>query len=135
MQGDWGWSLVTKRPVLVMIGERLPNTLVLTGVAFLVTLLVAIPVAVLSATRQYSFFDHAATFLAFVGNSLPPFWIGLMLIMVFAVGLHWLPAGGMATIGEPFSLTDRLRHLILPVATLAMFTRRPLHPLSALQLA
>jgi peptide/nickel transport system permease protein len=122
VQGDWGWSLVTKRPVLAMIGERLPNTLVLTGVAFLVTLLVAIPVAVLSATRQYSVFDHAATFLAFVGNSLPPFWIGLMLIMVFAVGLRWLPAGGMATIGEPFSLADRLRHLILPVATLAMFS-------------
>ena len=65
------------------------------------TLLVAIPVAVLSATRQYSVFDHAATFLAFVGNSLPPFWIGLMLIMVFAVGLRWLPAGGWPPSGSP----------------------------------
>jgi peptide/nickel transport system permease protein len=121
LQGDWGWSLVTKRPVLEMIGERLPNTLLLMSCAFAVTLIVAIPVAVLAATRQYSLFDHLATTLAFVGNSLPTFWIGLMLIMIFAVGLHWLPAGGMYTLGEPFSVTDRLRYLVLPVLTLALF--------------
>jgi peptide/nickel transport system permease protein len=120
VRGDWGWSLVTKRPVLEMVGERLPNTLLLMSVAFTVSLLLAVPVAVLSATRQYSLFDHAATFFAFVGNSLPTFWIGLMLIMVFAVGLRWLPAGGMYTLGEPFSVGDRLRYLILPVTTLAL---------------
>jgi peptide/nickel transport system permease protein len=104
-----------------MIAERLPNTLLLMSVAFAVTLLIAIPVAVLSATRQYSICDHLATTFAFVGHSLPTFWIGLMLIMVFSVWLRWLPAGGMYTIGEPFSLVDRLRYLILPVLTLALF--------------
>ncbi len=119
--GDWGWSLVTKRPVLEMIGERLPNTILLMTVTFAVTLAIAIPVGTISAIRQYSWFDHAATSLAFAGNSLPTFWIGLMLIMIFAVGLRWLPAGGMYTLGEPSSLGDRLRYLILPVATLALF--------------
>jgi peptide/nickel transport system permease protein len=121
LQGDWGWSLVTKRPVLEMIGERLPNTLLLMSCAFAVALALALPVAVLAATRQYSLFDHLATTLAFVGNSLPTFWIGLMLIMIFAVGLHWFPAGGMYTLGEPFSVADRLHYLVLPVLTLALF--------------
>lgn len=119
--GDWGWSFVTKRPVLEMIGERLPNTLLLMAVTFTVTLAIAIPVGVLSAVRQYSWFDHVATTLAFAGNSLPTFWIGLMLIMIFAVGLRWMPAGGMYTLGEPPSLADRVRYLILPVATLSLF--------------
>jgi peptide/nickel transport system permease protein len=122
VRGDWGWSLVTKRPVLEMIGERLPNTLLLMTVALAVTLLVAVPVAVVSATRQYSVFDHLATFLAFAGNAMPPFWIGLLLIMVFAVGLRWLPAGGMYTLGAPFSVSDRLHYLILPVITLSVFS-------------
>ena len=121
VQGDWGWSLVTKRPVLQMVAERLPNTILLMTCAFALSLLIAIPVGVLSAVRQYSIFDHVATSVAFIGNSLPTFWIGLMLIMIFAVGLRWLPAGGMFTIGAPFSLDDRLRYLVLPVVTLALF--------------
>lgn len=121
LTGDWGWSLVTKRPVLDMIGERLPNTLLLMSVTFVVTLAIAVPIGILSAVRQYSWFDHVATSLAFAGNSLPTFWVGLMLIMIFAVGLRVLPAGGMYTIGEPFSLGDRLKYMILPVVTLAMF--------------
>jgi len=121
VQGDWGWSLVTKRPVLTMIGERLPNTLLLMGIVFVTTMAIAIPVGVISAVRQYSWFDHVATTLAFAGHSLPTFWIGLMLIMIFAVGLRWLPAGGMYTLGQPFSLGDRARYLILPVLTLALF--------------
>ncbi|HET6320200.1 MAG TPA: ABC transporter permease [Chloroflexota bacterium] len=120
-QGDWGWSLVTKRPVLTMIGERLPNTLLLMGIVFVTTMAIAIPVGIISAVRQYSWFDHVATTLAFAGHSLPTFWIGLMLIMIFAVGLRWLPAGGMYTLGVPFSLGDRARYLIMPVLTLALF--------------
>jgi peptide/nickel transport system permease protein len=119
--GDWGWSFVTKRPVLEMIGERLPNTILLMSVTFVVTLCIAIPIGILSAVRQYSWFDHVATTLAFAGNSLPTFWIGLMLIMIFAVGLRWLPAGGMYTLGAPSSFGDRLRYLILPVVTLSLF--------------
>ncbi|MCX5990533.1 MAG: ABC transporter permease [Chloroflexi bacterium] len=121
VSGDWGWSLVTKRPVTVMILERLPNTLLLMSITFVVTLAIAVPIAIVSAVRQYSWFDHVATTIAFAGNSLPTFWIGLMLIMIFAVGLRWLPAGGMYTLGEPYSFGDRLKYLILPVTTLAIF--------------
>ena len=104
-----------------MIGERLPNTIVLMSVTFFVTLAIAIPIGIVSAVRQYSWFDHVATTLAFAGNSLPTFWIGLMLVMIFAVGLRWLPAGGMYTLGAPTSIGDRLRSLVLPVVTLSLF--------------
>jgi peptide/nickel transport system permease protein len=121
VRGDWGWSLVTKRPVLHMVAERLPNTLLLMSLAFLVTLLIAIPAGIISAVRQYSLFDHVVTTLAFVGHSLPTFWIGLMLIMIFAVWLRLLPAGGSGPLGEPGTFLDRVRYLILPVITLALF--------------
>lgn len=101
VSGDWGWSLVTKRPVTVMILERLPNTLLLMSITFVVTLAIAVPIAIVSAVRQYSWFDHVATTIAFAGNSLPTFWIGLMLIMIFAVGLRWLPPGACTPWANP----------------------------------
>lgn len=124
LQGDWGKSLVSKRPVLEEIASRLPNTLLLMGLMMFFTLLVAIPLGIFSAIRQYSWFDHIFTTLAFAGQSLPVFWFGLLLIIVFAVllkgpdGRPLLPGAGMYTLGEPFSLWDRIRHLILPVTML-----------------
>lgn len=127
LHGDWGYSLATRRPVLVEIGERFPNTLYLIGTQFLVTLAIAVPAGTLSAVRRYSAFDHATTTVAFMGQSIPIFWFGLMLIIVFHTmlrnpwtGLPLLPAGGLYTIGEPFSIGDRIRHLILPVAMLTL---------------
>ncbi len=120
LRGEWGYSIVTQQPVLRMIGERFLNSLSLMAAALALTLAVAIPVGVYSAVRQYSLFDYAATGLAFVGLSLPSFWLGLLLILLFAVELRWLPAGGMFTIGAPFSLADRLRYLVLPAATLVV---------------
>lgn len=117
--GDWGESLASGRPVLEMVGERLLNTAYLMGLAFLLTLLVAIPVGVTSAIKQYSLFDYVATLFSFLGFSVPIFWLGLMAIIVFAVQLDWLPAAGMRTIGAPFSIADRLRYLILPVSLMA----------------
>jgi peptide/nickel transport system permease protein len=124
--GDWGTSFVSKRPVMQEIGDRLPNTLLLMGLAFIVTLLIAIPLGIFSALRQYSFLDHILTALTFAGQSLPVFWFGLLLIIVFAVeiqnpltGKPLLPGAGMYTAGEPFSLWDRIRHLILPVIMLS----------------
>ncbi len=127
--GDWGYSLASRRPVLVEIGERLPNTIYLLGVAFAVTLALGIPIGMLSALRQYSLFDHTSTTLAFMGQSVPIFWFGLILIIVFHVslrnpltGLPLLPGGGMYTLGEPFSVWDRVSHLILPVSMLTLAT-------------
>jgi peptide/nickel transport system permease protein len=125
LQGDWGTSLVTQRPALVEISERLPNTLYLSVIAFVLALAISIPIGIISAVRQYSWFDHLMTTIAFMGHSIPVFWFGLILIIIFnvtiknpATGGPLLPGGGMYTIGEPFSLTDRLTHLILPASLL-----------------
>ena len=120
LRGDWGESFAAGRPVLVLVWERLLNTFYRMGVSFLVSLLIAIPVGIISATRQYSFFDHLATTFSFIGLSVPIFWLGLVALIVFSVELGWLPAGGMRTIGAPFSIADRLRYLILPVSVMAL---------------
>lgn len=124
--GDWGASFVSKRPVIQEIKERLPNTLLLMGLAFVATLLIAVPLGIFSALKQYTFFDHILTTLAFAGQSLPVFWFGLLLIIIFAVelkapgtGRPLLPGAGMSTPGAPFSLGDRIAHLILPVTMLS----------------
>jgi peptide/nickel transport system permease protein len=121
-RGDLGTSFVSKQPVLKEIGERLPNTLLLMGVALVVTLLLAIPLGIVSALRQYSLLDTILTALAFAGNSLPVFWFGLLLIIVFHVWLRWFPGSGMTTLGKPFSLLDLAWHMALPVSMLALVT-------------
>jgi len=117
---DWGYSFVTHEPVIDRIAQRLPNTLVLMGVSLVLTLLIAIPVGVLAAVRQYSWFDYTATAGAFFGISVPVFWFGLLLILTFAVQLRWLPTSGMATIGTEFDLIDRVRHIAMPAGVLAL---------------
>lgn len=118
--GDWGYSLASSQPVLGLVGERLPNTLLLMGTVYLVTLALAIPVAVVAATRQYSVLDHLITGATFAAYALPTFWLGLLLILTFGLQLGWLPLGGMATPGGDGDLVDRLRHLVLPVVTLSL---------------
>ena len=88
LKGDWGRSLTSKRPVLEEIGSRLPNTLLLMSLMLICTLLVAIPLGILSAIRQYSWLDNVLTTIAFAGQSLPVFWFGLLLIIVFSVLLR-----------------------------------------------
>jgi len=117
--GDWGYSYATHLPVLRMIGERLVNTLYLMSTVYIVTLLIAIPIGVYTALRQYSWFDHLVTGGTFMGLSMPTFWLGLLLIIVFGLTLRVLPLGGIASPGATFDVIDRLRHLILPVATLS----------------
>ena len=126
LQGDLGYSLVTHQPVARMIGERLGNTLYLMGIALVVTLLIALPVGIISAIRQYSALDHAATLFSFFGYAIPTFWSGLLAIILFSVkfrewGLPALPASGMVTLGGDGGLGDRLAHLVLPVGVLALF--------------
>jgi len=118
--GDWGYSFVSHQPVLGLIGERLPNTVTLMGTVFLTVLVLAIPIGVLTAVKQYSWFDHLVTGATFAFLSTPTFWLGLLLIIAFGLQLKLFPLGGMATLGMPFDPIDRLRHLILPVATIAL---------------
>lgn len=119
VRGDFGRSFNDGRPVLEVIGERLPATLLLGGAALAISLAAGIPAGVLSATRRYSVYDHSVTFLSFVGVSIPAFWLAIMLILLFSVQLRWLPASGMATIGAAFSFSDRASHLVLPALVLA----------------
>jgi peptide/nickel transport system permease protein len=123
LRGDFGFSYKNREPVLDQILDRLPNTIYLMGITLIVVAIVAIPIGIISAVRQYSGFDITVTTLSFMGQAMPEFWLGLILILVFYVGLDnpitgdsLLPGGGMSTIGAEFSLVDRINHLILPVS-------------------
>ncbi|WP_404449277.1 ABC transporter permease [Sutcliffiella horikoshii] len=118
--GDFGESLIRRGvPVSEMIMNRLPNTLLLMIVSTVLAVIVAIPFGVISARKQYSLTDYTVTITSFLGLATPNFWIGLVLIMVFAVQLQWLPTGGVATLNAEFSILDRIHHLILPAFVLA----------------
>lgn len=124
VRGDWGTSFNTGQPVLAMIGERIPATLLLTGLAFLVTLILAFPIGIISAARQYSLFDYIATTAAFLGIAVPSFWLALMFLYVFTFSLGWLPAVGLGDPRQQYegfaAVVDRARHLIMPVSVLAL---------------
>lgn len=120
LQGNFGYSLIQQgMPVSELILARLPNTLLLLVTATIVAFLISIPLGVLSASKPYTKTDYTITTFSFLGLATPNFWIGLMLIMVFSVHLGWLPAGGVATLNQPFNIWDRLLHLILPTIVLA----------------
>ncbi|MCF8039565.1 MAG: ABC transporter permease [Desulfohalobiaceae bacterium] len=108
---DLGRSARTQNPVIQEIWARLPNTLILAVLAISLACLLGIPAGVISALRPYSWLDYLMTSAALFGISMPVFWLGLMLVLIFSVTLHWLPAGGTGT----------WKHLILPSFTLAMF--------------
>ncbi|MFK7697472.1 ABC transporter permease [Paenibacillus sp. HJGM_3] len=120
LQGDFGTSFHKSEPVLSLIREYMPNTLLLTITSFLVSLLIAVPLGILCALRANSRLDQAVSALSNVGLAIPGFWLALILIMFFGVKLGWLPIGGLSTINAPFSLVDRIEHLVMPVLTIAI---------------
>ena len=124
LRGNLGKSPVTGEQVSSIIAKRVPNTLKLSGLALLLALLIGLPLGIVSAVKQYSVIDHVLTFLAFVGISIPTFFVALMLLLVFGVWLHWLPVFGMRTIafegGLFASFWDSFTHYILPVAALVI---------------
>jgi peptide/nickel transport system permease protein len=123
LQGDWGFSFVSRMNVDTLILQRLPTTLIVIGSAQVLAILVALPVGVLAATKPYSLFDQIANTLAFVGFSLPTFFTGLLLILIFSVQLDWLPFVYRADInatGWRF-YWEHIRQSIMPVAVLGLF--------------
>lgn len=116
--GDWGFSFADGRPVTVRLAERIPATLELILASLVLAFVAALPIGVLAAARQRSLFDRTVTTLTLAGISLPTFWFGLLLQLLFAVSLGWLPSSGRSSIlgGD---VLDRLRHIILPAAVLA----------------
>ncbi|MBN1315565.1 MAG: ABC transporter permease [Anaerolineales bacterium] len=136
VRGDLGYSYIQKRPVSELIAERLPATIELAGGALFIALLVSLPIGILSAVKQHSLLDQASMAGAFVGISMPSFWLGIVLILFFSVFLHWLPVQGRATFGVNLekvtgfyvldsiltrnweALGSSLKHLILPSISL-----------------
>jgi peptide/nickel transport system permease protein len=119
LAGDLGYSRLFAEPVSTALLPRLGNSLVLMGSSFVLALLLAFVLGTLAARRPGSRLDEAINLLCFAGVSVPTFWLALVLILVFAASLGWLPASGIATAGIG-GLADRLRHLALPAATLTL---------------
>jgi peptide/nickel transport system permease protein len=122
-QGDWGFSFVSRMDVSALILQRLPVTLVVIGASQVLAIAVALPVGVLAATRPYSLFDQIANTLAFIGFSLPTFFTGLVLILIFSIQLDWLPFVYRADIGATGwqFYWEHLKQSIMPVAVLGLF--------------
>jgi peptide/nickel transport system permease protein len=118
--GNWGYTFFGGRPVLLVVVERLPATLLLMGSALSLAVLLGVSIGVIGAVRRYSIFDYLATTGALVALSFPTFWFGLMAIFIFAVQLGWLPSGGMYELGTEGNVVDLLRHLVLPALVLAL---------------
>ncbi|MFN8483744.1 MAG: ABC transporter permease [Anaerolineae bacterium] len=124
-RGDFGISMITGRPVIERIGERIGNTLILSAAALLIALVISVPIGVYSAVRRGKLFDHTATILSTAGQAIPAFWLGLVCILLFAVefkewGLPSFPSGGIISTGKAFNFGDMLWHLVLPATVLAI---------------
>lgn len=115
VQGDFGYSYQTKQPVAEAIAIRFPNTLKLAIASMVVAIIIGIVAGLISALKQNSWLDMSATTLALAGISIPNFWLGTILILMFAVNLNWLPIGGLS---EPIYTWEGIKQLILPAVTL-----------------
>src|SRR5919201_5451543 len=122
-QGDWGFSFASRVPVWDLIKLRLPNTLAVVGVAFLASLILAIPIGIVSAVKQYSILDHVATAFAFIGFSVPTFFTGLILIIILSVKLGVLPMIYDSTlqVRDVASFGQEVKQAIMPITVLALF--------------
>ncbi|GFZ61959.1 peptide ABC transporter [Pseudomonas amygdali pv. eriobotryae] len=116
LTGDLGTSLRTEQPVTTLLASKLPVTIELAVLALLIALLIGIPTGIISAVRKGTAVDYGANVVALSGISIPHFWLGILLIMIFAVKLQWLPASGFVPMGEDFG--QNLKTLILPAFVL-----------------
>jgi peptide/nickel transport system permease protein len=123
LQGSWGFSFVSRMDVDLLIRQRLPTTLLVIGSSQLLALAIALPVGIYAATRPYSLFDQIASTLAFIGFSLPTFFTGIVLILIFSITLDWLPFVYRADIAETGwrFLWEHFRQMIMPVTVLGLF--------------
>jgi peptide/nickel transport system permease protein len=120
-RGELGYSYRTGRPVGEIIVERIPATLTLMGASYAIAITLGLVTGIVSAVKRRSVFDYVSTTAAMVGLSVPTFWFGLVVVIVFAGALRWIPSGGIATLGAPFSLWDRFIHLVGPALVLGLW--------------
>lgn len=126
-QGNFGYSMITGKPVLTAIAERMPATLLLSVTSLALILLITLPLGLISGAKKDSWFDHGVTVFTFIGLSLPTFWLALMLILFFAMTLNWLPTSGYMDpilAGTPghvgAKVWDVITHMILPLITIVL---------------
>ncbi len=124
LQGNLGYSIQFKQPVLTVIASRLGNTVILSLCSMILSILIAIPCGVISATKQRTKTDYVVTVFAFMGLSIPSFFFGMLLIKIFSVDLGWLPISGMVSTGVNLkgwaAAFDIAKHMILPMIVLAL---------------
>jgi peptide/nickel transport system permease protein len=121
LHGNLGTSYFYSTPVIDLIMQRLPNTLLLMGTSLILTMIIGIPLGVFSATRPNSKSDRAIVIFSNIGWAMPPMWLGLILLLVFVLYLPWFPAGGIQSIGASgYDILDRLWHLVLPSMCLSV---------------
>lgn len=122
-QGNFGFSFMSHSPVIDLLKQRLPNTLAVVGVAYIIGVVLAIPIGMISAVRRYSLFDHVATTFAFVGFSVPTFFTGILLIIIFSINLRWFPFiyDSTLVIHDLSTFLDQVKQSIMPITVLALF--------------
>jgi peptide/nickel transport system permease protein len=120
IQGDLGNSYLQREPVMTVITRRFPNTVLLAGVSLALAIIVGIPLGILAATRANSLSDYVSTLFSVVGISVPPFWLGILMIILFSVNLGLLPSAGMYTLGGARTPLDLAAHLVMPALVMAL---------------
>lgn len=119
LHGDLGTSIVRHRPVTDLIAERLPATLMLMGCALVIAIVVAIPMGLLAGLHKNKKLDRVISTIIYLGISIPPFWFAMIMVLVFALGLHWFPTGGMRTLNVN-TTSDLIWHMVLPAIVLSL---------------
>lgn len=119
LHGNLGYSIKNYQSVSAMIGTHLGPTLLLMGVSLVVSIIIAVPAGIFSATHQYSKRDYTVVTLSFIGTSIPGFFLSLLLVYLFTIKLGWLPSSGMSSLGTGGSVGDIAKHMIMPVIVLA----------------
>lgn len=122
-KGDWGYSFSSRVPVYGLVIQRVPKTLGIVGIAYLIGILIAVPIGVLSAIKQYSLFDQIATTLVFIGLSVPSFFSGLLLILIFSIHLDWLPFIFDSTfkVTDFASFVEYAKMVIMPISVIGIY--------------
>jgi peptide/nickel transport system permease protein len=123
IKGDFGYSFMSHLPVINLLIERLPNTLAVVGVAYILGVALAVPIGMISAVKRYSVFDHLATTFAFIGFSVPTFFTGLLFILLFSLKLHWFPTIYDSTlkVHDVATFWTQVKQMVMPVAVLTLF--------------
>src|SRR5437867_4596041 len=121
LQLNFGQSFIYHQDAFQLLLTRVPNTLQLAVVALVLQLLIGVPLGVIAALKRGTWVDGAIRVFGVAGHAVPAFWLGLVLILVFAVQLRWLPTGGILTVGnDQLDMVDRVRHMLLPAFVLSL---------------